>query len=188
MAYIGFASKNSGNAIINLIVVLFFIFLVWTILSAIASVGSNNQSSQPANTATTVKDEKLDKITACIEAEDYIKQLLKAPSTAKFPVAECSVTNLVDNQYKVVSYVDSQNSFGAMLRSNWSVIFQTVNNNQQKKPIQVIFDGEIVYPVEESKAYKQQKVNQQKAAELQKEIDDQLNLLKSFSEEVNPSK
>ncbi|MCX2679116.1 hypothetical protein OOZ15_04110 [Galbibacter sp. EGI 63066] len=62
-------------------------------------------------------------------AEDFVKKRLKSPSTAKFPgLYEKSkhVTPLGGREYKINSWVDSQNGFGAMIRSNFSckIIFE----------------------------------------------------------------
>lgn len=58
-------------------------------------------------------------------AQDYVKQGLKSPSTAEFPGTFWSVDDCTVARYKdtvtVQSYVDSQNSFGAMVRSNFKV-------------------------------------------------------------------
>lgn len=58
-------------------------------------------------------------------AQNYVKNGLKAPSTAKFPSFFLSLDDYRVTRYKgtvtVSSYVDSQNSFGAMLRSNFVV-------------------------------------------------------------------
>ena len=55
-----------------------------------------------------------------LKCEDKIKELLKSPSTADFP----SITEWTflkeKNKLYVQSYVDSQNSFGATLRSNFT--------------------------------------------------------------------
>lgn len=56
-----------------------------------------------------------------IESEKIIKSALKSPSTAKFPnVLEWK---FYKDKEKIIaqSYVDSQNSFGAMLRSNFKI-------------------------------------------------------------------
>lgn len=49
---------------------------------------------------------------------------LKAPSTAKFPSfyddGAVTFTSLGGNRYTISSYVDSQNNFGAMLRTHWT--------------------------------------------------------------------
>jgi hypothetical protein len=51
-----------------------------------------------------------------------IKTRLKAPSTAKFPSfwnAPDHVTYLGNKRYKIRSWVDAQNSFGANIRQNY---------------------------------------------------------------------
>lgn len=52
--------------------------------------------------------------------QDLVKANLKAPRTAKFPSQyDISITFLGDSDYRILGYVDSQNSFGAMLRTNF---------------------------------------------------------------------
>lgn len=61
------------------------------------------------------------RLSAVTTAEIAVKNRLKAPSTAKFPVyTQAKVTHSGD-VYTVVSYVDSQNGFGAILRSYFKV-------------------------------------------------------------------
>lgn len=62
-------------------------------------------------------------------AEDFVKQRLKSPSTAEFiGTFEKSdhITELENDEYLINSWVDSQNSFGAMIRSKFSckIIFE----------------------------------------------------------------
>lgn len=78
-------------------------------------------------------------------AEEYVKLVLKAPSTAEFPGSFFSpfegweMAN--DNgTYKVKSYVDSQNSFGAMLRSEFYMEFKK-NSNGNLELTKFTFDG-----------------------------------------------
>lgn len=47
--------------------------------------------------------------------ERHVKSRLKAPSTAKFEVERSSLLGV--GRYRVIGYVDAENSFGAMLRS-----------------------------------------------------------------------
>lgn len=66
--------------------------------------------------------EKTDIQTRC---QNGVKSILKSPSTAKFP----NITNwyIGKDKEKIVvqSYVDAQNSFGAMIRSEFQVIFSS---------------------------------------------------------------
>jgi hypothetical protein len=66
-----------------------------------------------------------DKIDALTHAQIYIKGKLKSPASAEFEGGADGVTKVNDTTFIVIGTVDSQNSFGAMLRSNYSckVIF-----------------------------------------------------------------
>ncbi len=79
-----------------------------------------------------------------VESQFILEKFLKAPSTAEFPSSSyANIERLKDNGFKVTSYVDSQNGFGAMIRSEWTVLFQYVGD--QIKLYQVIIDGEEMY-------------------------------------------
>lgn len=85
--------------------------------------GSRSVSSAP----------KCDATMAHIMASNFVKQRLKAPTTAKFPYTSdpaVSVTPLGDCKFAVVSYVDSQNGFGAMVRSRFSATMTSTPDGQ----------------------------------------------------------
>lgn len=48
-----------------------------------------------------------------------VQDHLKSPSTAEFPYNSNHVYHVDSNRYVVNSYVDSQNSFGAMIRTRF---------------------------------------------------------------------
>ena len=54
-------------------------------------------------------------------ATQFIKTRLKSPSAAEFPKPKEATIQLLEDcaTYKIFGYVDSQNSYGAMLRVNW---------------------------------------------------------------------
>lgn len=56
---------------------------------------------------------------AFVMSQNFVKRQLKAPSTAIFP-REGAVTKTGDCSFRVVAYVDAQNSFGTLLRSSYS--------------------------------------------------------------------
>ncbi|TCD47130.1 hypothetical protein [Chlorobium sp. N1] len=60
--------------------------------------------------------------TAYVMLQDHVRGRLKAPSTAKFPwMGGTDVIVIREGQeYTVHSYVDSQNSFGAMIRNSYT--------------------------------------------------------------------
>jgi len=76
-----------------------------------------------------VKKENLQKITAIITSQRFVKNRLKSPTTAIFQDAlkadhAWMRGNRDENTsyHKITSYVDSQNSFGAMIRTHYVVI------------------------------------------------------------------
>ena len=176
-------SRGLYYALVSLYILVVSTASAVALFTCIAIIGQSGDSSSeksynyvpPKN-----ENEKLDDISAYIEAQEYVKQALKSPSTAKFPATDFLAHSFGDNEYEVISYVDSQNSFGAMIRSNWNVQFQMLNNNQQKKLTQLSINGNVVYPVEKSKAYQGQQKIKQQAAELQKEIEGMQNQLESL--------
>jgi len=61
-------------------------------------------------------------------AQDFIKDRLLAPGTAKFPwrFDDYDVVTLDTDVYRVSSWVDSQNAFGALLRKTWTVELEAI--------------------------------------------------------------
>lgn len=56
---------------------------------------------------------------AVIASENYVRPLLLSPSTAEFARIKDRSIKLDEETYVVSSYVDSQNGFGAMIRTEW---------------------------------------------------------------------
>ncbi|MDR2269357.1 MAG: hypothetical protein LBF27_00510 [Sphingobacterium sp.] len=89
----------------------------------------SGNSSKTNNTESQIQENYL---LAYIYAEDFIKERLKAPSTAKFPddfERYKHVKYIGDNKYQIISWVDSQNSFGAMLRTKFSCTIKIEGEN-----------------------------------------------------------
>lgn len=63
-----------------------------------------------------------DRITmAWVICQDFVKDRLKAPGTAKFPwPSKDYMTYLGDDKYRISAWVDSQNAFGALLRAKFT--------------------------------------------------------------------
>lgn len=55
-------------------------------------------------------------------AQVFVKRHLKSPSTADFPMGGGTLTKVSDCRFIVTSYVDSQNGFGATVRSKTQVL------------------------------------------------------------------
>jgi len=101
-------------------IILFFIcFAFWL------GFHGSDRSTGNAHQITT-KVEKRDwrkednSIMAYIMMEDFVKRRLKAPATADFPGVwerEGHVRYLGNQRYRIISWVDAQNSFGAKIRT-----------------------------------------------------------------------
>ncbi len=87
-------------------------------------------------------------------SRSYVKGTLKAPSTAKFNYFPSITENpKKKNSFDVISDVTSQNSFGAMLKSVWSIKVHYIGPDNQESieegsnwiMDEFIFDGEKVF-------------------------------------------
>jgi hypothetical protein len=71
---------------------------------------------------------------ACLRAQSAVRAYLKAPSTAKFPGCVFGANeyeiraDAARETFYVLGHVDSQNDFGAMLRSQFVVKMQRAND------------------------------------------------------------
>ncbi len=92
----------------------------------------------------------LKKDTARHASKSYVLNTLKAPSTAKFNLSPAvTADEKVPDLFTIESYVDSENSFGAMLRSYWTLKTVYVGKNTSDdiedwsnyKVVEFEFDG-----------------------------------------------
>lgn len=107
----------------------FLIFLIFILFSVVATVSKQSDSSTSGEVKARqakAQDESDLSMRLFERSKDAVRRKLKAPSTAKFPgtvfgANEYKVYKMPDGAYRVTSWVDSQNSFGAMIRSQWVV-------------------------------------------------------------------
>ena len=90
---------------------------------------ANHSSSPlpaPASNQSSTQNE-----TARVMACDFVKENLTAPATARFPWSS-DAYQIIETQgrYKVESYVDSQNAFGAQIRKKFVVIMRYYPTDQ----------------------------------------------------------
>jgi hypothetical protein cdifA_19763 len=88
----------------------------------------------------TLKDYTLtmDEATALqISCQSKVEEILKSPSTAKFPSIDKWGMQKEKNKVTIQGYVDSQNSFGAELRSEFQFVIDTKTSTIKS----FIFDG-----------------------------------------------
>jgi hypothetical protein len=64
-----------------------------------------------------------DSVMMYVQCQELVKDRLKAPSTAKFPaitqVKKGTFGEPEDSLYRIIGFVDAQNTFGAALRSDF---------------------------------------------------------------------
>jgi hypothetical protein len=103
-----------SEAVINLMGVLLTLALFYGIWLYVSS---------PSKSAAPRQEDK--GLVAYSMAQVMVEDRLKAPSTADFPVyTPGQVVSLGDRKWRVVSYVDAQNSFGAKVRTHYEVTIQ----------------------------------------------------------------
>jgi hypothetical protein len=99
--------ENFRNGAIGCVVILIVFFLLYKTCG-----GNNNEYETPWQD----KDEST---MAYIMCQDWVKQRLVSPATADFPRYDQVTVTRNGQVYTIVGYVDSQNRFGALLRSNF---------------------------------------------------------------------
>lgn len=109
-------NKDKKNFRVGLIAILAIVAVIvlWTSFS-----GGGSVSKGPG------------KIEAYSVSQEFVQERLKTPSTAKFPVfKDDMVVHLNNNRFKVSSYVDAQNSFGAVVRTLYTCWIKNVGGNE----------------------------------------------------------
>lgn len=104
--------------------------------------------NEPADSAAYAKSREPRR--AYLAAREFVKRNLKAPATAKFVADRNSGRSDYDNAaielregvWLATGAVDSQNSFGALIRSSWSA---QVEHAGDWRLIKLVIDGETMY-------------------------------------------
>jgi hypothetical protein len=78
---------------------------------------------------------------AFLVCRDFVTQRLKAPKSADFaPMAESIVRSDMNGVYRVSSHVDSQNGFGAMIRTAYACTVEPVKGTNRWTLIRLDID------------------------------------------------
>lgn len=107
----------------KIIIAVFIILFLWKC----GCSGKNERNYGDKSTSQTSS-----KFLAYNYAEDFVEKRLKSPSTAQFPGVlekDKHIEELGNHKYKITSWVDSQNGFGAMIRSRFSCTIIFDNNS-----------------------------------------------------------
>ena len=114
--------KTSTAGVI--LALIFFILIAVFIGRACACVETPISSSTPKGPS---------EVDAYGMAQHFVKDYLKAPGTARFPTmgwdSGISVISLGLNEWNVRAWVDAENSFGALIRNNFTCTLKYVGND-----------------------------------------------------------
>jgi hypothetical protein len=72
-----------------------------------------------------------DEFTAAVMCEEFVRDNLKAPATAGFPLAtDYTIEHKGNGRYRMDSHVDSENGFGAQIRTEFTCKIQHAGGDQ----------------------------------------------------------
>lgn len=75
------------------------------------------------------------KINAYVFAQTYVKTQLKSPSTAEFPdFADAEIRHMAPCNFLVTGFVDSQNEFGAVTRTQYETHLEWLPGESSMQP------------------------------------------------------
>jgi len=117
----------TGNVFVRMFVVIGAIIGIFILVNM-------NTGSSPTD-----KNPNIAKGAPWVWCTEYVKKRLASPASADFPsvwtratTASSKITKLSDDRYMVSSYVDSQNLFGANVRSNFTCILKRESEDYWK--------------------------------------------------------
>lgn len=93
--------------------------LVVIVICGLLAVRGCNTSSFPTSSSPATKPQPEDKYGAIVAAEGFVRDRLKSPGSAVFPL-DMDVSRGAGGGWVVKGYVDSQNSFGGLARTNFT--------------------------------------------------------------------
>ena len=115
--------------------VIVFVALVILCVGAIGMMSNKSFRGYLASKAEGVRDVDARNVDLSIQAyrlaNKYVEQRLKCPSTAKFSLDDSA--RLGNQVYLMRSHVDSENSFGAMIRTHFIIKIQFIRSSDNTK-------------------------------------------------------
>lgn len=101
------------------------ISMVAVVFAAAWAYGSREVDRSP-------KPPVFDEVSAQLACQRFVSARLKSPATASFaPFSEQSIVEMYPGKFNVSAWVDSQNSFGAMLRTRYLCEVRFVDTQAQ---------------------------------------------------------
>lgn len=105
------------------VVVMCLIIIPWSGYEYFFGLGAEQRRQEARRSAYRSQDQSLSAFSHCTA---LVRDRLKSPATAEFPTFDYKTWDLGDNTYVIKSYVDSQNGFGAKLRTDWHCKVQSL--------------------------------------------------------------
>lgn len=99
-----------------------------------------NPSDTPENKEAAAEQTCSDTSMAFYMSHEFVKKRLRAPATAQFPGAHddgVAVRYLGDCTHDVVAFVDSQNGFGALVRSKYTAKLKNIKGTDEWRALSV---------------------------------------------------
>jgi len=103
--------------------IIYYIVLFFIVVGAFIYIFNDKDEFEPAPKIET--QEQYEDVEAYIDAQAVVKQHLLTPSTADFPSSSKASIHRDGDNFRISSYVDYENAFGANIRSDWTVEFQS---------------------------------------------------------------
>lgn len=156
--YMGFIMRRCLSTALRCVFLVFTVAFLVSCDSGSLDRASRSRSSISDSEASTelTADGKFE---AIIEAKRYITKQLKSPATADFPFLDYRAEyNKQSATWHVWTYVDSQNSFGATIRSNWKVAIKKIPEGW--KVLESYCDGELFYMDSEEQGKFEENMNE----------------------------
>lgn len=102
------------------------------------AIGAVYLTSSPSGGGSAMVADSHDEHGAWAYAQLFVSERLKAPSTAVFPYGGGSqhVRSLGGGRYRVDSYVDSQNGFGATVRQPFQLVIKRLPGKWQLESLE----------------------------------------------------
>lgn len=110
---------STTKNIITGVIIVVVLFLIWK------GCSGDDKVQEAVNKGDYMADTSNMKLNAYTYAKEYVTSILKSPGSADFPTRSyeeaISHINTRDSTYYMSGYVDSQNSFGALMRTNFKL-------------------------------------------------------------------
>ncbi|NOX54044.1 MAG: hypothetical protein GXP27_06305 [Planctomycetes bacterium] len=134
------AARHTATAVLALTI--FLIFKLWPNVSTESQAGAAAGGQSGSEVAEAEPDLFQKKVAAWVRAQILVERMLKSPGTASYgwqTASEC-VEHLGDDKFRVRGWVDAQNSFGATVRSDFTVLLRRVGDDFE------VIEGPFVRP------------------------------------------